>query len=191
MSLSVCIVTSGRKTLTRTLRSAAVQLQNDDDEVLVIGNGRWIQEQAESFGFRYIEMGPFGDWGQRERQAAMQYATRSHLLWNDDDDFYMTGAFDAIREEIEQHPNSPLMFKMIAPGGPLIWVDRSVRCGNVSGQQFVVPNKTNYLGEWAVRHDGDFLFVESTLRLYPSDSLVWNDTTIVGCRDQGVARMAQ
>lgn len=183
MSLSVIIVTSGRSTLLRTLQSVSRQL-HADDEVLVVGRGASIRDQAEAFGFRYVEDGPFGNWGQRERQSAMAHATKSHLLFNDDDDYYMPGAFDAVRAAIDVHPDSPLMFKMITPEGRLIWSDPIVTCGNVSGQQFVVPNDPQRLGTWGLTHEGDLAFIESTLSLYPANALMWHSETIVGCRDQ-------
>lgn len=187
---SVIVVTSGRPTLDRTLSSIAAQALSVDDEVLVVGKGPEIQALAEKYGYRYVEDGPFGCWGQRERQAAMAKATGTHLLFMDDDDYYLDGAFAAIRSTVSAWPGHPVMFRMYGPSHVgLIWRSLVVACGNVSGTQFVVPNDDR-LGTWSQRYEGDFDFITSTLRNYPPDALVWDDSIIVGCRDQGVPAVA-
>ena len=183
--LSILVVTSGRETLTRTLQSIAAQPLEPQDEVLVVGNGAHIKALAQQFGYRYIEDGPYGCWGQRERQAAMVLALGSHLLFMDDDDFYTEGAFAEIRAAITAWPDRPIMFKMRAPSGQgTLWRERAVVCGNVSGTQFVVPNDDR-LGLWGRRHEGDYDFIRTTLAKYPTDALIWHEAVIVGCRDEG------
>jgi spore maturation protein CgeB len=186
VSFSIIVVTAGRDTLTRTLQSIAAQPLAPQDEVLVVGNGDWIREQADSFGYRYVEDGPFGCWGQRERQAAMFKARGTHLLFMDDDDYYLEGAIPAIRSLLEQDPTRPIMCRALHPRGlGTLWRSMELRCGNVSGTQFIVPNDDR-LGIWGLRREGDFDFIQSTLRNYPLDSLVWSDLIIAGCVDQGI-----
>jgi len=187
IALSILVVTSGRPTLTRTLDSIAAQPLAPQDEVLVVGCGPAIRAQAEAFGYRYVEDGPCGCWGQVERQRAMAHARGTHLLFLDDDDFYLAGALAAIRRAIAAAPDRPIMARMHAPFMHLtIWIDPIVAWGNVSGTQFVVPNDPARLGVWGLRHAGDLDFIESTLARYPADALVWEGTVIVGCRDHGV-----
>ena len=181
--LSIIVVTAGRKTLTRTLLSIQAQPLLPQDEVLVVGADPWIAEQADEFGFRYIEDGPFGCYGQRERTNAMAHAHGTHLLFMDDDDYYLPGAFEAVRAAIRQHPDVPVMFKMIAPEGYVLWTEPAVWCGNHAGTQFVVPNDPARLGTWGLRREGDFDFIEDTLTRYPPQALVWHSALIAGCRD--------
>jgi glycosyltransferase involved in cell wall biosynthesis len=183
MRFSVIVVTAGRDTLPRTLQSIATQTIHGD-EVLVVGHSDFIRGTAEAFGYRYIEDGPFGCWGQRERQAAMAYATGTHLLFMDDDDVYLPGAFRAIREAVETQPDRPQMFRMVTPEGFRIWSSPTVVCGNVSGTQFVTPNDPAKLGTWGLRREGDFDFITSTLAHYPADALIWHTTFIATCRPQ-------
>jgi spore maturation protein CgeB len=189
--LSILVVTAGRPTLERTLRSIEAQPLEPGDEVLVVGNGAEIELLAKRFGYRYIQDGPYGCWGQRERQSAMFKARGTHLLFIDDDDFYLSGAFAAIRQAIVEHPTSPHLFKMHGPVQlGTLWKTKVVACGNISGTQFVVPNDDR-LGRWGQRYEGDFDFISSTLRNYPFDALRWHETVIVGCRDQGVPATTQ
>jgi len=192
MKLSVLLVTSGRETLERTIESILAQnvLRDEQTETLLVGKGEDLARKASSlrlWGFRYVEDGPFGCWGQRERQAAMAKATGTHLAFMDDDDAYEEGAFEAIFQALERAPDAPHMFRMHPPApAPTIWTEKVLRCGNVSGTQFVVPNVPGKLGAWGLRREGDWDFIESTLRLYEKGALVWDDAIIAGCRGQGV-----
>ena len=185
-ALSVIVVTSGRPLLTRALRSIQAQPLAPQDEVLVVGAGDFVRAQAAAFGYRFIPDGPFGCWGQRERQNAMRHATGTHLVFMDDDDFYLEGAFEAIRAALTAHPARPILFRMHEMHGLVLWRRRSLECGNVSGTQFVTPNDPAKLGVWGLSHEGDFDFIVSTLAQYPPRALVWAPAIIVGCRTQGV-----
>src|SRR5678809_955278 len=88
IALSVIVVTKGRETLRRTLESIHRQV-TEADEVLVVGKGESISAIAREFGCRFLEDGPFGNWGQVERQNAMKQARGTHLLFMDDDDYYL------------------------------------------------------------------------------------------------------
>lgn len=190
IALSILVVTSGRDSLTRTLDSIAAQPLAPQDEVLVVGRGDAIRMAAERRGYRYVEDGPFGCWGQRERQAAMALARGTHLLFIDDDDVYTAGAFAAVRRAITAHPDRPILAKMIAPEGHTIWMTPAVVCGQVSGTQFIVPNDPARLGTWGLRREGDYDFIVSTLALYPPDAVVWDSSVIVGCREYGIPAVA-
>jgi hypothetical protein len=128
---------------------------------------------------------PGHNWGSDERRYAMSLARGTHLVFCDDDDALLPGAVQAIRAGAEAHPNRPLMFRMIEPGGQVLWRDPVVRCGNHGTPQFVTPNEHARLGTWGTRYEGDFDFVKSTLERYPPDALVWDSTIICGCRAHG------
>lgn len=179
---SVIVATSGRPTLSRALQSLADQPLQDGDEVIVTGAGADIQQTAEAFGYRYLGAGPFGCWGQRERHEAMAYATGTHLVFLDDDDIYAPGAFAAMRAVCADHPDCPVMFRMIAPWGETLWRRPIVYEGNLGGPQFVTPNDPARLGAWGLRYEGDFDFIVSTLARYPQGALVWDQTVTYICR---------
>lgn len=180
--LSVIVATIGRDTLPRALRSVESQPLLQGDEVLVVGATAEIERVADEFGYRFIHCPAGGNYGHVERQYAMPLATGTHLLFLDDDDCYVPGAFAAIRAGIDANPGRPLMFRMIWPGGLLLWVDPVVREGNHGTPQFIVPNDSKRLGRWGSRYQGDFDFCVSTLALYPESALIWNETVIYECR---------
>lgn len=181
--LSIIVATSGRDTLPRALRSIADQPLLPGDEVLVVGHTPEIKRTAEEFfGYRFVQFPYSGDYGIAARQHAMPLATGTHLSFLDDDDSYLPGAFTAIREAIQAHPNCPIMFRMITYWGQILWAEPVVQESNHGGQQFVVPNDPERLGQWGKRYAGDYDFIVSTLAQYPQAALVWDTTVIQACR---------
>jgi glycosyltransferase involved in cell wall biosynthesis len=179
---SVIVATIGRDTLPRALRSLASQPLSHGDEVLVVGASDRVNRLATTFGYTYIHCKPGGDYGAAERTLGMEYARGTHLAFLDDDDVYLPGAFNAMRQVAVEHPASPIMFRMIDPNGALLWMDPEIRMGNHGTPQFVPPNYPTKLGKWTSRYEGDFDFCTSTLALYPPNSLIWSTAIIYACR---------
>lgn len=122
MNLSVIIASSGRPTLGRTIESARSQMQ-DGDEIIVSVN----QDCP---------------WGHKARNQLMGACRGDCILFMDDDDVYVPGAWDVVRAALEQDDPHMLrmhIFRMRYANGQELWVDREVRCGNVSTQMVVVP----------------------------------------------------
>ncbi len=112
----------------------------------------------------------------------MRSARGSHLVFLDDDDVYLPGAFAAMRNACAAHPGRPIMFRMRTTNGGTLWVDQVVQHGNHGTPQFVVPNDPDRLGIWGQRYSGDYDFCTSTLAKYPPDALVWDATVTYCCR---------
>src|ERR1051326_8011975 len=91
-TLSIIVATRGRKTLKRTLRSIARQVQ-PGDEVLVLCDDS-------------------GDAGDTARMNAMPRACGSHLAFIDDDDVYAPGALETLRVFARENPGRIGIFKM-------------------------------------------------------------------------------
>ena len=114
----------------------------------------------------------------------MPLATGTHLMFLDDDDQSAEGAVRAIRQEIVQHPDRPLIFQEESrvarhPWG-VVWKDREIRSGNVGTQGIVVPNVPARLGLWGNSYQGDYDFVRTTVDLYPNRDadVVWVDRVV-------------
>lgn len=181
-TFSIMIPTIGRAMLDRVLGQLAPQTA-DGDEILVVGDGRQpeAQEMASRHGGRvkYMEHGPDHCWGHPQRNWAMPLARGSHLMSMDDDDESLPGALSAVRAAVAAAPDSVHAFRIHHKGG-LIWAERAVYMGNLSTQNFVVPNVPARLGRWGRRYEGDFDFIRSTLDLHPDGdaTVVWHEDIV-------------
>jgi hypothetical protein len=94
----------------------------------------------------------------------MPRAEGDALLFIDDDDTYVPGAFEIVHAAVIQAPDHVHMFRMRYADGQELWRTEMVECGNVSTQMIVVPNQPGQVGYWGDRYQGDFDFIESTCR---------------------------
>lgn len=184
---SIIVPTTGRDTLAAALQSLADQPLGPDDEVIVVGPGSSV---AAHFGYRFIACPSSGDWGSGERMIGIAAATGTHLVFLDDDDVYLPGAFASMRAVVAAHPGRPVMFKMINVDGRTLWRDKVVRFGNHGTPQFVTPNVPGQIGQWGTSYAGDTEFVIDTLTKYPPDALVWDETVTYQCRPAAAATPA-
>jgi glycosyltransferase involved in cell wall biosynthesis len=177
VNFSVIVATTGRPTLERALRSLEL---SKGDEVLVVGEDKpEIRGIAEKLSYRFIECPAGNDFGASERRVGIPEAKGTHLVFLDDDDIFLPGAFAAMRKACTDRP---VMFQMIWNDGRTLWETKEIKCGNFGTPCFVTPNIPEKLGEWGLRYEGDYDFVVSTLALYPPDSLIWEPTVIYQCR---------
>lgn len=148
-TFSVVIPSIGRPTLKRTLESIRTQRISQDDEIRVINDNP-----------------PHNDWGAWARTRGMHLSGGDFLLFMDDDDCYVPGAFEIIRKKVEINPDSVHIFRMKRhePFNDVIWTRKDLSApGQVCSQTIVVPNRKECLGEWTTRYEGDFDFLKSTL----------------------------
>ena len=148
MTLSVIVATSGRPSLAATLDSVAEQLEPGDELLVRCSND--------------------DEFGHRTRQALMERARGSHLVFMDDDDQFARGALAAMRRVAQEHPGRVAIFRMRYLDGHVIWTDPELRGRNVSTQMFLVPNLPGKLGRWEnpeYLRMADWSFIEETARL--------------------------
>ena len=146
-TFSIIVGTAGRKTLKRTLRSITPQLEPGDE--------------------LFILRDDSGDAGDTPRNQTMSRAVGSHLLFMDDDDVYVPGAFAKMRRFADENPGKIGIFRMEYTTGPKRWQVPELKNRNVSTQIFLVPNVPGKLGVWEHRGTvhGDYVFIEETARL--------------------------
>lgn len=162
--LSIVVATTGRDTLARTLRTVAEQGRPGDELI--------------------VEFDDTGDMAATPRTTGMRKAAGTHLLFMDDDDIYVPGALDIVRDRCAQFPGRCLMFTMTSGdnGGWRLPDDsHEVRPGNVSTCMFVCPNDPDKLGRWGPRREGDYEFIASTVAHYGGKP-VWLDAHIAARR---------
>jgi glycosyltransferase involved in cell wall biosynthesis len=190
-TLTIITPTIGRHSLATMLEALVPQLQ-EGDECLVLGDG--AQPEAEQIvvsvpnpSVRYIEHALVRNWGNPQRNTAIGMAKGDLLVFIDDDDRPISGGMETIRRVAVLHPNRPLMFRMHHQGMLLPTELGVLKPGNVSGQMFVAPNVISRVGRWSDRYAADFDFIESTMKHYSLEDLVWCDeiTTVQGFRGPG------
>lgn len=173
--------------LRRSLESALHQLR-DGDELLIAADttsdpldavrelcGRLGAEAAAGVAVRFVpHAGAAGhDYGHAQLNAAMATATGDYLTFNDDDDVYLAGAFDAMRATAEALPSpAPLLFRFLTHYGLVVWTrPGDVGQGTIGGHCIVTPNLTSKLGQWSPRYEGDYDFIAATLALWAASGV--------------------
>lgn len=190
--ISVVIATTARPSLARTLRSITDQDGLlTTDQIVVVGTEDFFDvatpppSERVKLKIRIMDQ-PGGDWGNYERAIGTEVADGDYIMYCDDDDALLPGAISAVRRAIRRHPGQPHMFRMIDPNGLPLWQTPEIKVGNVGTPMFVFPNIPAQMGRWTPgKYEGDFDFMQSTLALYPPNSLVWDSTIICGCRTFG------
>lgn len=131
------------------------------------------------------------DWGNSQRNRAIELAKGDYLTFMDDDDVYVVGAFESIRRaaEVFWPERRPMVFRFVTPWREILWQRRAVIETRIGGHQFVPPNDPEKLGRWSERYAADFDFIASTLAHYRMEELVWRAELIAITRpDQGEQR---
>jgi len=182
-SISVITPSIGRPSLKSMLNRLKPQLE-EGDEVFVIGDGprpsdKATVEEIAHPAIRYSEIPLTRNYGNPQRNLAIEQAKGDYLFFVDDDDLPSPHALSVIRKAAKEVPGRPFMFKMMHCGWE-IWKQPIVEQGNISGQMFVPPNVKGKLGKWSGRYEADYDFVASTLALYPekNSAVVWRNENI-------------
>jgi glycosyltransferase involved in cell wall biosynthesis len=183
-ALTIVVPTIGRPSLRNTLDSIACQLQMFD-QVFVVADGNYpasntlVQQYGIQYGYFELANGPHNDWGARARNFGIDLAKKAYIAFMDDDDHYLPGAFEFIKNAIQMSPGNPFMFRMIH-GKNIIWTRNELALGNVSSQMVVVPNDRKKLGRFTDRYEGDYDFIKQTADLYSTDydPFIWREEII-------------
>jgi|SRR6185369_10128733 len=146
-SLSLIIPTIGRSSLKLVVNDALAQMRGGDSIVVVWdpinrnqvpdlgdtanqwrdrGVGIWFHQLAD----------PAHDYGCTACDYGIGMANGDYVFFIGDDDRIPPGAFDTIRAGVSKAPDMPHLFAMQHTGRILA---NSLVCGEVSGQQIVVP----------------------------------------------------
>jgi glycosyltransferase involved in cell wall biosynthesis len=104
-----------------------------------------------------------GAWGNAARNEMMARAERDACCLIDDDDVYVDGALQAIREAVAQSPLAMHIFRMRYADGSVLWRTPELALGNIGTPMIVVPRQS--FGHFGDRYEGDFDFAYSTAQL--------------------------
>lgn len=190
-SLSFIVPTAGRKEIETCLASVVYQL-SDDDEVIVVadtvdGPIPETEKIVSSFGPKVrLLYSPETQhtWGHREINYGIQHARGDWLGFNDDDDVWVPGIVEVIREQASVADDRPILFKFLSYHGLIFWTSRTLFMQDqVGGHCIVCRNIPGKVGKWADHYQGDWSFIESTVRLCGGPAnIIWNDKIIAIAR---------
>ena len=199
--LSVIVPTIGRPFLEHTLRSMLLQQTTLTWEVVLVGDAHgeeWTKALTElpaMLDRLEIPDGHLQFWlhdggqhivGMPQRQFGMTVARGRWLAFMDDDNVYLPGAFEAIRQGIEQVEvwkirgedswvPPVLLYRWIRPPAnrrEIFWDRPTLHSiieqgpGHIDAKNIVCPNVPEQLGTWGMFYEGDFQFVKETIALH-------------------------
>jgi len=143
LTFSVIIATKGRESLIDTIASVVSQTV-PGDEVLIDVNRL--------------------PWGNRAKQRQMEKAKGDWLLFIDDDDAYVPGAFEVVRSKLTTLDTVHVFRMRYVDTGMVLWRRPVLEHGNVGCPMVITPNIPEKLGEWTDRYTADWHFVQETAR---------------------------
>lgn len=190
---TVVIPTLGRETLERTLASIRGQRLGNLAEILVVQDSYEAtadvmirtMETCERYGAIYAEHNAGRhDTGSPQLALGFSKARGCYILNCGDDDVYEPWAFPTMRQAIEGEPTRPLMFRTVLHPAPqrgdqresiVLWQERRIERGRITGQCFLAPNVPEKLGRWV----DDVTFMAETVEKW--GSVGWRTEVISQC----------
>jgi hypothetical protein len=174
-TISVFITTIGRPTLNKMLLSLVNELTEKDTLYIFIDgkdnetNSKLIiNEIINSFVCEVIitvEDTPLGYWGHGLRNKYQSQLKGDYIMHADDDDAYIEGSFNKIREKINNSVNDDVIFYYKFYTNFLhktfVWNHPRLSFGNIGTPSGIIPNKPDLFGEWGYIHGGDYNFYKS------------------------------
>ena len=158
-SINVFIATIGRETLKTLMLPSLVNQLHERDYLTIVSddNHDFVAESISSFHFKckvthQRTETPLGYWGHGIRNAYQNTLEGDFISNADDDDMYVEGAFDFIREVINN--DTKLYFFKVKDGNHTLWTTYDVALSNVGTSCGVIPNTKN-LPNWGYFYGGD------------------------------------
>lgn len=111
------------------------------------------------------------NWGHVARNLAMPRAAGTHLMFCDDDDSFVGDALLNVRRVLVSEPDRVHIFAMLQGEHKTVASDPP-GCGTVGTPMIVVPNDPEKLGSWADVYEGDWWFLDSTLKKRNEEAIV-------------------
>ncbi len=105
-----------------------------------------------------------GHRGWAAHNKGAELADTDLIAFMDDDDVYLPGAIETIREHASF--TNPTVFQVDCPWNGIVPNSHELRFGNISTQGLVVPNIKDKLGVWGEHQNnagGDYTFLKETV----------------------------
>jgi len=163
-SFNVVIATAGRPSLQTMVHSIAPQL-SEHDYLTILWDCQAIDLQINSkcqvIHCRNEE--PLGYWGHGSRNKWIPELPGDYMLNGDDDDVYLPGAIDRMREVCTEEKLYVFKFEH---AGTVVPMYKEVKIGNIGTSCGVYPNIPN-MPQWAPFYGGDGKFYEDLAKTLP------------------------
>ena len=170
--ISVFITTIGRETLINMLESLVNEL-TEKDYLYIFIDGKHNENKARTIINKIINLfvceviikvedEPLGNWGHGLRNKYQSTLKGDYIMHADDDDTYIKGSFNKIREKINETDNDETIFyyrfNYRYNSNLTVWYTPELMGGNIGTPSGVIPNKPELFGEWKNKHGGDYDF---------------------------------
>jgi len=174
-TISVFITTIGRPTLNGMLLSLVNEL-TEKDTLYIFIDGKDNETKSKLIINNVINLfvceviitvedTPLGYWGHGLRNKYQSQLKGDYIMHGDDDDAYIEGSFDKIREKINNSDNDDVIYyyKFYTNFSlkVFVWNNPALSFGNIGTPSGVIPNKPELFGEWGYVHGGDYFFYNS------------------------------
>jgi hypothetical protein len=163
-SFNVVIATIGRPTLQRMVDSIAPQLKRGDYLTLIFDGGQTdviLKTDATVIQINNSEV--LGHYGHASRTRWQNYLPGDYLMNADDDDAYVDGAMDIVREHCTEHK---LYVFQMQYEEHLIPKRHVIEFANIGTPCGVYPTDI-LLPDWPYEYGGDCKFYQSLEKLIP------------------------
>lgn len=174
-TISVFITTIGRPTLNRMLLSLVNEL-TEKDTLYIFIDGKDNEAKSKLIINNVVDLfvceviivvedEQLGYWGHGLRNKYQSQLKGDYIMHADDDDSYIEGSFNKIREKINNSENDDIIFyyKFYTNFSLkyFVWNAPIIALGNIGTPSGIIPNKPDLFGEWGYLHGGDYLFYKS------------------------------
>lgn len=182
VGLSIIVPTIGRPELINCLHSITTQA-TDADQVIVVHDGTDLNMEP---AYAMLEDAPcdwalvrlenHGFYGHPARNYAMDHVVdRPRVMSIDDDDIYLPGALDTVRDAIAAHQPAVHIFGCRWPRlNVQLPHFNHVRYGNIGTPMIVAPCCT---ARWGHAYDGDFHYAQALEEIF--GEFVWHPDRVI------------
>jgi len=165
ISINVFLTTIGRDELRTKMLPSLVNQLNKNDYLTIVSddNHDFVVKCLAEFDFKcnvnhIINEVKLGFWGHASRSKYQNNLLGDFIMNADDDDRYVDGAFDFIRDTVVDK-DTVYLFKVEWGGGVMWQTKDSIEIGFISTQCGVIPN-THDLPDWEHLYGGDGRFYQ-------------------------------
>lgn len=138
-----------------------------------------VERLVTDAGFRYLSFDAGHHcWGHCQLNYALPQAQGSHIHMSDDDDIWTDNARDLMRRGTDVWPEKVLLYQFRSYyGNQVYWVPGTAGVferARVGGHCALVPNVPEKVGRFSCEYDGDYDYVESSVKNFGGLSeVIW------------------